>query len=144
MTFPSLHFGDLVAKAPIIQGGMGVGISLSGLASAVANQGGVGVISAAMIGMNEPDLAKNYAEANIRALQDEIRKAKEMTKGILGVNIMVALSNFADLVRTSIQERIDVIFSGAGLIPDRRLPDQTGAHCLLRPGRGHHVQKMAE
>jgi nitronate monooxygenase len=115
MTFPSLHFGDLVAKAPIIQGGMGVGISLSGLASAVANQGGVGVISAAMIGMNEPDLAKNYAEANIRALQDEIRKAKEMTKGILGVNIMVALSNFADLVRTSIQERIDVIFSGAGL-----------------------------
>ncbi|SMP42207.1 nitronate monooxygenase [Desulfonatronum zhilinae] len=115
MTFPSLRFGDMVAKVPIVQGGMGVGISLSGLSSAVANQGGVGVISAAMIGMSEPDLAKNYAEANIRALQREIRKAKEMTKGILGVNIMVALSNFADLVRTSIQEKIDVIFSGAGL-----------------------------
>ncbi|TVQ98909.1 MAG: nitronate monooxygenase [Desulfovibrionales bacterium] len=115
MTFPSLRFGDVIAKVPIVQGGMGVGISLSGLSSAVANQGGVGVISAAMIGMNEPDLAKNYAEANIRALQQEIRKAKEMTKGILGVNIMVALSNFADLVRTSIQEKIDVIFSGAGL-----------------------------
>lgn len=115
MTFPSLRFGDVVAKVPIVQGGMGVGISLSGLSAAVANQGGVGVISAAMIGMSEPDLAKNYTEANIRALQREIRKAKEMTKGILGVNIMVALSNFADLVRTSIQEKIDVIFSGAGL-----------------------------
>lgn len=115
MTFPSLRFGDLIAKAPIIQGGMGVGISLSGLSAAVANQGGIGVISAAMIGMNEPDLAKNYTEANIRALQNEIRKAKEMTKGILGVNIMVALSNFADLVRTSVQEGIDIIFSGAGL-----------------------------
>ncbi|SDB46792.1 nitronate monooxygenase [Desulfonatronum thiosulfatophilum] len=115
MTFPSLSFGDMIAKTPIVQGGMGVGISLSGLSSAVANQGGIGVISAAMIGMNEPDLAKNYTQANIRALQDEIRKAKAMTKGILGVNIMVALSNFADLVRTSIQERIDIIFSGAGL-----------------------------
>lgn len=115
MTFPSLRFGDVIAKVPIVQGGMGVGISLSGLSAAVANQGGVGVISAAMIGMSEPDLAKNYTEANIRALQREIRKAKEMTKGILGVNIMVALSNFADLVRTSIQEKIDVIFSGAGL-----------------------------
>ncbi|WP_045223223.1 NAD(P)H-dependent flavin oxidoreductase [Desulfonatronum thioautotrophicum] len=115
MTFPSLRFGDVIAKVPIVQGGMGVGISLSGLSSAVANQGGVGVISAAMIGMNEPDLAKNYAEANIRSLQREIREAKEMTKGILGVNIMVALSNFADLVRTSIQEKIDVIFAGAGL-----------------------------
>lgn len=115
MPFPSLRFGDLIARVPIVQGGMGVGISLSGLSAAVANQGGVGVISAAMIGMNEPDLHKNYAEANIRALQREIRKAKEMTKGILGVNIMVALTNFADLVKTSVQEGIDIIFSGAGL-----------------------------
>jgi nitronate monooxygenase len=115
MPFPNLRFGDLIARVPIVQGGMGVGISLSGLSSAVANQGGVGVISAAMIGMNEPDLLKNYAEANIRALQREIRKAKEMTRGILGVNIMVALTNFADLVKTSIQEGIDIIFSGAGL-----------------------------
>lgn len=115
MPFPSLRFGDLIATVPIIQGGMGVGISLSSLSSAVANQGGVGVISAAMIGMNEPDLLKNYTEANIRALRHEIRKAKEVTKGTLGVNIMVALTNFADLVKASIQERIDVIFAGAGL-----------------------------
>ena len=116
MKLPELHFGDQTAKLPIIQGGMGVGISLSGLASAVANEGGVGVIAAAMIGMGEPDVGKNPTEANIRALRDEIRKAKErMTQGLLGVNIMVALTNFTDLVRTSIREGADVIFSGAGL-----------------------------
>ena len=115
MHLPELKIGDKIAKLPIIQGGMGVGISLSGLASAVANEGGVGVIAAAMIGMNEPDVARNSVEANIRALQREIRKAKEMTKGVLGVNIMVALTNFTDLVRTSVKEGVDVIFSGAGL-----------------------------
>ena len=116
MKLPELHFGDQIAKLPIIQGGMGVGISLSGLATAVANEGGVGVIAAAMIGMGEPDVCKNPTEANIRALRDEIRKAKErMTQGLLGVNIMVALTNFADMVRTSIREGADVIFSGAGL-----------------------------
>ena len=94
---------------------MGIGISLSRLASAVANEGGIGVIATAGIGMNEPDFFKNFSEANIRALKKEIRKARESTKGILGVNIMVALSNFADLVRTSIEEGIDIIFSGAGL-----------------------------
>ena len=113
---PELHFGDSIAQIPIIQGGMGVGISLSGLASAVANEGGVGVIAAAMIGMGEPDVGKNPTEANIRALRNEIRKAKElMTQGLLGVNIMVALTNFADMVKTSIREGADIIFSGAGL-----------------------------
>lgn len=116
MKLPELHFGDRIAKLPIIQGGMGVGISLSGLATAVANEGGVGVIAAAMIGMGEPDVSKNPSEANIRALREEIRKAKErMTEGLLGVNIMVALTNFTDMVRTSIREGVDVIFSGAGL-----------------------------
>lgn len=111
----NLRIGSLTVKLPIIQGGMGVGISLSGLASAVANEGGIGVIATAGIGMDEPDFSRNYLEANIRALRKEIRKARELTKGILGVNIMVALSNFADLARTSIEEGIDIIFSGAGL-----------------------------
>ncbi|TYQ17710.1 UNVERIFIED_CONTAM: NAD(P)H-dependent flavin oxidoreductase YrpB (nitropropane dioxygenase family) [Acetivibrio alkalicellulosi] len=111
----SLNIGGLTAKLPIIQGGMGIGVSLSGLASAVANEGGIGVISAAAIGMLEPDFSTNYIEANIRALRNEIRKARELTKGILGVNIMVALSNFSDMVKTSIEEGIDIIFSGAGL-----------------------------
>ena len=105
----------------IIQGGMGIRISLENLASAVANEGGVGVIAAAGIGLEEPDALTNYVEANIRALQKSIRAAKEMTSGILGVNIMVALSNYADMVRTAIEEKIDIIFSGAGLPGD--LPD---------------------
>jgi nitronate monooxygenase len=111
----SLKIGDLTAKLPIIQGGMGIGISLSKLSSAVANEGGIGIIATAGIGMNEPDFYTNYLEANIRGLRSEIRKARELTKGILGVNIMVALTNFADLVKTAIEEKIDIIFSGAGL-----------------------------
>ena len=110
-----LIIGDVTAEIPIIQGGMGVGISLSGLASAVANEGGIGVISAAGIGMLEPDFYKNYLEANIRALRKEIRTAREKTRGLLGVNIMVAMTNFEDMVRTSIEEGIDFIFAGAGL-----------------------------
>ena len=108
-------FGDLTVKLPLIQGGMGVGVSLSGLASAVANEGGIGVIATAGIGMLEPDFAENFLAANIRALKKEIKKAREATQGILGVNIMVALSNFADMARTAIEEGVDVIFSGAGL-----------------------------
>jgi nitronate monooxygenase len=110
-----LHIGNLTIKVPIIQGGMGVGISMSGLAGAVANEGGIGVIASAGIGMLEPDYAKNFIEANIRALKKEILKARELTNGVLGVNIMVALTNFADLVNTAISEGIDIILSGAGL-----------------------------
>ncbi len=115
MQIPSLRIGDLVAKVPIIQGGMGVGISLSKLASAVSNEGAIGVISAAMIGIHEPNIFKEPLKTNTEALAREIRKAKEMTNGILGVNIMVALSDFSELVKVAIKERIDVIFAGAGL-----------------------------
>ena len=111
----TLNIGGLSANLPIIQGGMGVGISLSGLASAVANEGGVGVIAAASIGMFEPDFANDFIKANVVALKKEIRKARQMTKGIIGVNVMVALTNFADMVKTAIDEGIDIIFSGAGL-----------------------------
>lgn len=110
-----LVIGSLTARTPIIQGGMGIGISLSGLASAVANQGGIGVISAAGIGMTEKDFHTNYPESNIRALRNEIQKARKMTGGILGVNIMVAMSNFENMVITAVEEGIDVIFAGAGL-----------------------------
>ncbi|MFZ5432174.1 MAG: NAD(P)H-dependent flavin oxidoreductase [Calditrichota bacterium] len=110
-----LRIGKLVVRVPIIQGGMGVGISLSGLAAAVANQGGVGVIATAGIGMLESDFFSDFAVANIRALRREIRKARDATRGILGVNIMVALMNFAEMVHTAIDEGIDIVFSGAGL-----------------------------
>jgi len=116
MSFPSLKIGDITASIPIIQGGMGVGISLSGLAAAVANQGGIGVIAGAMIGMREPDIAKNPIEANVRALGTEIKKARELSpNGLLGVNIMVALTTFKEMVRTSIENRANIIFAGAGL-----------------------------
>ena len=115
MSFPSLTIGDLFIPKAIIQGGMGVGISLSGLASAVAAAGGFGVISAAGIGMYEPDFATDYVAANNRALSREIRCARAATSGAIGVNIMVAKANFAELVKTAIKENVDAIFSGAGL-----------------------------
>ncbi len=115
MEIPSLKFGDLTVPVPIVQGGMGVGISLSKLAAAVANEGGVGIISIAMIGMGEADVTKNPMEANNRALRAEIRKAKEMTDGIIGINAMVALTAYADSARIAIEEGVEIIFSGAGL-----------------------------
>ncbi len=111
----SLKIGDLLARIPIVQGGMGVGISLSGLASAVANEGGVGVISAAGLGLIYKEDSMDYCEAAIHGLKQELRKAREATKGIVGVNVMVAMNNFADMVKTAIQEGADIIFSGAGL-----------------------------
>ena len=128
----TLKIGDLLARLPIIQGGMGVGISLSGLASAVANQGGVGVISSAGLGVIYREHSKDYNTASIWGLREELRKAREKTKGIIGVNVMVAMSNFADMVRTAmsakldmanfadmvrtaIAEKADIIFSGAGM-----------------------------
>lgn len=115
MEFPKLKIGDLVANIPIIQGGMGVGVSLSRLASAVANEGGIGVIATIMIGMNDFKHFTKPEDADIHALRQEIRNARKHTDGILGVNIMVAASNYANLVRTAIEEKIDIIFAGAGL-----------------------------
>jgi len=119
---PKLKIGDLKAEVPIVQGGMGVGISLSGLASAVANASGIGVIATAGIGQFEPDWDINSRAADKRALQKEIRKAKAKTDGIVGVNIMVALSDFDDLVKCAVREDVDIVFLGAGLT--LRLPDK--------------------
>ncbi len=110
-----LKIGNLTARVPIIQGGMGVGISLSGLASAVANEGGVGVISCAGLGLIYREKARSYMESCIVGLKEEIRKAKEKSSGIVGINIMMALTNFGDMVKTAIAEKADVIFAGAGL-----------------------------
>ncbi|MDD3131299.1 MAG: nitronate monooxygenase [Bacteroidales bacterium] len=110
-----LFIGDLKIDVPIIQGGMGVAVSLSGLASAVANQGGVGIISAAAIGMTEPGYRKKFHEANIRALRREIRQARSQTKGVIGVNIMMALTDHEALIKVAIEEEVDLIVIGAGL-----------------------------
>lgn len=106
--------GDKTARLPIVQGGMGIGISLAGLAAAVANEGGIGVISAAGVGMFEWK-TQDFNYNNVHGLRIEIKKARAMTDGLLGVNIMVALSNFGELVQASIEEGIDYIFAGAGL-----------------------------
>ncbi len=110
-----LQIGNLTVKYPIVQGGMGVAISLSGLASAVANAGGIGVISAAGIGMTAPGSAKDLPKANKETLIKEIRTARSKTTGVLGVNLMVALSDYDELLQTAIEEEIDVVFMGAGL-----------------------------
>ena len=111
-----LKIGDLTAKLPIIQGGMGVGISLSSLAGAVAGAGGIGIISTAQIGFREPDFAEHPQEANIRAIGSELQKARAIAKGgIVGFNIMVATKNYAEYVKTAVKAGADLIISGAGL-----------------------------
>lgn len=111
----SFFIGNREVKLPVIQGGMGVGISLSGLASAVANEGGIGVISCAGMGLLYNNTPGKYLINCIEGLKEELRKSRLKTKGIIGVNIMVALSNYVDMVRTAIAEKTDIIFSGAGL-----------------------------
>lgn len=118
---PPLTIGDRTASLPIVQGGMGVGISLSRLASAVAEAGGIGVIAAAGIGMVERDYYKDGRAANLRAFRREIRSARDRTDGLIGVNIMVALNDFHELLEVAIEERVDFVFMGAGL-PIKGLP----------------------
>jgi len=112
---PELRIGDLTVYPPIIQGGMGVRVSRSGLASAVANEGCVGVIAGVGLGMFENRPGSEFESLNNDALRAEIRKARTMTKGIIGVNLMVVLSNYEPLVRTAVEEDVDLIISGAGL-----------------------------
>lgn len=114
-----LVIGDLVAKIPIIQGGMGVGVSACNLAGAVALEGGIGVISAAQLGYLEDDYDENAERANLRAIGKHIKKAKEISKGgIIGINIMVATRNYAEYVKAAVEAKVDLIISGAGLPMD--------------------------
>lgn len=116
MKLPHLKIGELVVKVPIIQGGMGIGVSRSKLASAVANEGGVGVISGVQIGFEEEDFETNNKEANLRALVSEIRKARSLSPlGVIGINLMVAMNNYKETVKAAVEEGIDIIISGAGL-----------------------------
>lgn len=119
MELSSLIIGDLVAKVPIIQGGMGVGVSLSSLAGAVAREGAIGVISAAQPGYLEEDFSNNPLTANLRSLGNHIKKAKEISNnGIIGVNIMCASKNYEEYVKCAIDNGADLIISGAGLPTD--------------------------
>ncbi|MEN8156945.1 MAG: nitronate monooxygenase family protein [Bacteroidota bacterium] len=119
-----LNIGDLKIPVPIIQGGMGIGISLSKLSSAVANMGGVGIIATVGIGKIAQKDKLSWKKGDIEGVKREIRKARKLTTGVLGVNIMTVLTDFSDIVKTSIDEGIDIIFSGAGLPLD--LPSYLG------------------
>lgn len=131
---PSLQIGQHTARYPIIQGGMGIRISGANLAAAVANTGGIGVISAVALGLNSPyfDITQSkvrlrqeqFFQANRLALIDELRKARELSPhGIIGVNVMVAARDYETLVRTSAEQGVNVIISGAGL--PLQLPEYT-------------------
>ena len=114
MKIPKLQIGSLTASIPIVQGGMGVRVSLAPLAAAVANQGGIGTISS--IGLGDiKATADEYVRTAKEALANEIRKAKSMTDGHLAINFMGVLSNINDLIKISVQEGIKIIVFGAGL-----------------------------
>ena len=111
-----LVIGDLTVDKPVIQGGMGVGISLHRLAGAVAKAGGVGLISAAQIGFTEPDFAEHPEEANARAIHKELKLAREIAPdGVIGFNIMVATRHYDRWVKEAVKAGADIIVSGAGL-----------------------------
>ena len=111
-----LKIGTLTANYPVIQGGMGVGISLSSLAGAVAKAGGIGIISTAQIGFKRPDFEKNPLAANLKAIHDELAKARKLApEGIIGFNIMVATKEYGQYVKEAVKAGADVIISGAGL-----------------------------
>ncbi len=107
---------------------MGVKVSTASLASAVANCGGAGTIASVGLGYGTPENETNFIKASREGLQREIRQAKELTQGIVGVNIMVAASNYDDLVQTTVREKADFIASGAGL--PLMLPELTEASSI--------------
>ncbi|MGO4886849.1 NAD(P)H-dependent flavin oxidoreductase [Anaerobacillus sp. MEB173] len=106
LNIPQLEIAHMKPSVPIIQGGMGVRISLSGLASAVANAGGIGIISGTGISIDE--------------MKAQIRKARELTKGVgyIGVNVLYAMNDFADTIKAAMEEKVDFIISGAGISRD--------------------------
>lgn len=129
-----MKIGDKELEIPVIQGGMGVGVSLSGLAGAVAKCGGVGIISTAQIGFHKPDFSKRPIECNLEAIKDEIHKAKEIAcgKGLVGVNIMVVTQKYEEYVKAAVKAGADIIVSGAGL--PMELPGIVGdSKVLLAP-----------
>jgi nitronate monooxygenase len=125
---PTLMIGELEINPPIIQGGMGVRVSGSGLASAVANEGCAGVIASVGLGAFEDASASKFVELNNEALRAEIRKARSLSSGVIGVNVMVVLSNYEELVKVCVEESVDLIICGSGLPLD--LPKLTAGSSI--------------
>lgn len=133
MSIKPLKIGSLTVEKPIIQGGMGVGVSLGNLAGAVAKEGGIGIISSAQIGYREPDFDKDPLAANLRAIRKEYEKARKIAPdGVIGFNIMVALKHYEEYVQAAVEMGADIIISGAGLPTE--LPKLVGdAGTMLAP-----------
>ena len=130
MEIQPLKIGTKMAKVPVIQGGMGVGISLGNLAGAVAKEGGIGIISAAQPGFKEKDFEKNPLEANLRAVKSEYEKARKLApNGIIGFNLMVAMEHYEEYVHAVVEAGADLIVSGAGLPTE--LPKYVGESDIL-------------
>lgn len=131
--YQGLKIGKKYTKLPLIQGGMGIGISLGGLAGAVAAEGGAGVISAAQIGFREPDFDEEPFTANLRAIHREVEKARALSKeGVIGMNVMTAMNGYESYVREAVKAGVDFIVSGAGLPVD--LPAYTeGSDTAIAP-----------
>ena len=130
MEIQPLKIGTKMAKVPVIQGGMGVGISLGNLAGAVAKEGGIGIISAAQPGFREEDFIKDPLKANLRAIKSEYEKARKIASdGIIGFNLMVAMEHYEEYVHAVVEAGADLIVSGAGLPTD--LPKYVGESDIL-------------
>ena len=129
-----IKVGEKQSKYPIIQGGMGVGVSLHNLAGNVSKEGGIGILSTADIGYKEEDFEKEPMKANLRAIGKEIKKAREIAgeDKIIGVNIMVALKNYTEIVKECVKQKIDLIVSGAGI--PKELPEYIqGSNTKIAP-----------
>lgn len=120
-----LRIGNKVARVPIIQGGMGVGVSRGKLAGAVAKEGGVGIISTAQIGYDREGFENDPEACNVAAIKEELAYAKSQADGgLVGVNVMAALKNYREHVKTAVEAKADVVICGAGLPMD--LPELIG------------------
>ena len=120
----NLKIGDKITRVPLIQGGMGVGVSLGSLAGTVAREGGIGIISTAQIGYRERDFDMDSEGANLRAIESEMKKARSISPdGIIGFNVMTALKAHAAHIRAAVRAGADIVISGAGLPVD--LPELT-------------------
>lgn len=129
-----IKIGNKISKYPIVQGGMGVGVSMHNLAGNVSKEGGIGIISTADIGYKEADFGINPMEANLRAIGKEIEEARKIAgeDKIIGVNVMVALKNYADIVKECVNQNIDLIVSGAGI--PKELPEYVkGSNTKIAP-----------
>lgn len=116
MKIPKLNINGLIAEIPIVQGAMGIGVSGPSLAAAVANEGGVGVLAGVNLGYEESDFNSDKLKADLRALKNQILRIRELSpKGIIGINLMVAMNHYDEIARSAAQGGIDLIISGAGL-----------------------------